>query len=96
MSKLYTINVFTYATDGGDGGGNIQIYNTIEEIKAEIYDDFGEEEDELEEAEEKFQSALSGANHYEDGEIGQAEIQIEIGEDGKAKLASSLYFHYGQ
>jgi hypothetical protein len=82
-----TINAVGYYSDGQDGGGSIYIHNNLEELKAYHFSD----------DEERYESALNGDNPYEDGEIDtDVSINIEIDEQGNARLTDHIWFHYGQ
>lgn len=101
MAKtLKTIEAFGIVVDGGDGGGRTTIYPTMEELKKEEFFDYIDEDsdqEDIDEAEEKFQSALNGDNPYEDGEISSELIQIEIDDEtGEVTLAKQLSFSWGQ
>lgn len=87
------INAVAYWSEGGDGGGGISLYNSLEELKKEQFDP--ENFETPEDAKERYQSAL---NHddYEAGEISNVIIEITVGPDGVARLAKDLYIHYGQ
>lgn len=89
-----TMKLVGYWRDGGDGGGSIHLYNTLDELKA---DQFAPDEWTPEaECERKFQSVLDGDNPYEDGEISNVTIEVTIQPDGTVRLGKSLYLHYGQ
>ena len=88
------IPVVTYWSDGKDGGGSLRVYNTLDELRENLFkpDEWTTKED----CQKRFQSALDGDNPYEDGEIGETELEIEALSDGSMKLAKSFYVHYGQ
>lgn len=82
-----------YWQDGGDGGGSIRLYNTLDELKTDKFN--LDEWTSVAECERKFQSALEGDNPYEDGEISDVTLELTIQPDGTVRLSKSLYLHYG-
>jgi hypothetical protein len=87
----HKIKVYSYMSDGGDGGGNVSVYGSLEELKADCFDHFDSDE----ERDEAFQAALDGESMYDYGEIDEDTLELEE-VDGKLKLVNSLFFHWGQ
>lgn len=92
--SIVKIPIVSYWSDGGDGGGSITLYNTLEELKVDRFapDGWGP----IEECERRFQSALAGDDPYADGEISNLTLELEVGKDGSIRLSQDLHLHYGQ
>lgn len=99
------VNAVALIRDHGDGGGSTVIVPDLETLKNEYfledakYYDEGEERDEfIKEQLERYESALSGNNPYEDGEIDQsAGFNVEVDEEtGEVTLVGSIYASWGQ
>lgn len=90
------IKVVTYWSDGGDGGGGVSIYKTLDNLRKDRFNPEDYTHDTKEEADAAYQSALNRDDPYEHGEIGNATIQIEVSDDGSLRLAKDFYVHYGQ
>ncbi len=88
------IKAVSYYSDGGDGGGSITIYNSLEELRKDRFepDDWTTPE----ECETKFQSALDRDDSYEDGAIDDVTLVFEPNADGSFRLAVPIHLHYGQ
>lgn len=80
----HIIKAIAYYSDGGDGSGTFSVYNNIDELQKDM--DFDDETMEL---------IKSGDDPYENGEIDEVSIVIEE-VDGKFKLATDFYLHWGQ
>lgn len=89
-----TIKVVAYASDGGDGGGSIFVYNTLDELREAHFKP--DEQNSKADCEKRFQSALNGYNPFDDGEIINTCIEIESNADGSMRLAKPLFLPYGQ
>lgn len=87
----HKIKVYSYMSDGGDGGGSTTVYGSLEELKADCFDHYETEE----EKDEAYQLALDGESMYDYGEIDEDTLEIEE-VDGKLKMVGSLSFHWGQ
>jgi hypothetical protein len=96
---LNEISMVGIIVDGQDGGGRTTFYPSLEELKEEEFFDYvdKDDEDEVAEAEEKFESALNGDNPYEDGEIVYNKLKVNFDdESGEITLAERVSFSWGQ
>jgi hypothetical protein len=94
MTKRYTLKVCVRVQDNQDGGYSVIAYNSEDEMLADhpALEDL-EDDDEIEE----IKAAILGCeDEYENGYISEDTIEIEIGDDGVAKLFKPLTFHAGQ
>lgn len=96
----YTIPVITRTQDNGDGGFTTYAYNTEDELIADHPNssdykkvDGKYQEVKVELTPEERAGILNEDDPYENGYIGKDSIEIEVGEDGVAKLAKPLSFH---
>lgn len=89
----YTISVITRLQDNGDGGYTMRCYNTEEEMLTDHYEVRNASPEKLEKVKEEI---LTEYDPYNNGYLGSDTIEIEIDENGVAKLAAPLSFHAGQ
>jgi len=87
MAKVTkTINAVSYYLDGQDGGGTSWIFGSLERLQKErgISD-------------ERLQEILDEEDPYENGEISDTEIQVEVDtETLEVTLLGSIRSHWGQ
>lgn len=103
MTK-HTINVVTRLQDNGDGGYTMYVYNNNEELIANhpLASEYKEvrkgkwEEVPVELSQEQIDDILNEDDPYANGYIGKDTIEIEVDENGVARLGKSLNFHAGQ
>ena len=87
----YKIPVVALIQDDQAGGMDVTVYATEEELLA----DHGKAEDGVVSPEDR-EAILNNEDEYENGNVEHGEIVVEVGKDGKAKLAKSFHFHGGQ
>jgi len=91
MKKTYTIDVVTRLQDNGDGGYTMYVYNDNEEL----LDDHPLAEESLLSSDQR-EAILSEEDPYENGYIGTDTIEVEVDDNGVARLAVAMSFHAGQ
>ena len=90
MSNKFKIKIITRLQDNGDGGYTLYGYNNEEEMLADHPANDGEM------SEEKKREILTEYDPYGNGYLGSGTIEVEVDENGVAKLTKSLSFHAGQ
>ena len=90
MAQIKVVALFK---DGGDGGGSVRLYNSLDELRDNYFDDY----DTVEERQAVLDEVLSGHDPYENGEINQnVTIEVETSPDGTLRLVGSVFLHFGQ
>lgn len=95
MKTTHTIKVKTLIKDNGDGGFTAYAYNNEEELLKDQYvmEDLEPGSDEWN---AKAKEILDGEDEYENGYVGDDSFQVEIENDGTARIVGHLSFHGGQ
>lgn len=97
----YTLKVVTRLQDNGDGGYTMYVYNNTDELIADHpmsteWDADFKKEIPVKLTAEQRDSILNEDDPYKNGYIERDSIEIDVGEDGIAKLSKHLSFHAGQ
>lgn len=97
-NQKISVHVYSFVRDHGDGGGSTTLYRDKEHyIKSHTKYAVGKHyyEQEVKEANEAWEKALEGDSPYEDGEIHEEDIELEL-VDGKWQLVDDVGFSWGQ
>lgn len=99
----HKINVIGFYRDGQDGSGTFNVYRDknhyVDERLAEEeywYSKSPHLKKTQEEIEAQWDVAEAGDSPYEDGELANATIEVEVDDKGHVTLAKSFSLHWGQ